>query len=164
MKNTLPKFSSADELDKLVDAFFKQLEGKKRTTTKTNTAKTVDAKPATLTGLALHLGFHSREQFERYESKGKFSANLKKGRLRIEAIYEKKLHQTTFGGAIFALKNLGLQSVKYSPKVQMLVNKNPVKWQTVVLNTATFSEYETLNGCAPFSVTFNLPAINIQTQ
>ena len=107
MKNTLPKFSSADELDKLVDAFFKQLEGKKHTTTKTNSAKTVDAKPATLTGLALHLGFHSREQFERYESKGKFAANLKKGRLRIEAIYEKKLHQSTFGGAVFALKNLG---------------------------------------------------------
>nr|WP_294796266.1 hypothetical protein [uncultured Mucilaginibacter sp.] len=58
----------------------------------------------------------------------------------------------------------GLQSIKYSPKVQMLVNKNPVKWQTVVLNTATFSEYETRNGQAPFSVTFNLPAINIQTQ
>ncbi len=58
----------------------------------------------------------------------------------------------------------GLQSIKYSPKVQMLVNKNPVKWQTIVLNTAAFSEYETLNGQAPFSVTFNLPSINIQTQ
>jgi hypothetical protein len=58
----------------------------------------------------------------------------------------------------------GLQSIKYSPKVQMLVNKNPVKWQTIVLNTATFAEYETLNGQAPFSVTFNLPSINIQTQ
>jgi hypothetical protein len=58
----------------------------------------------------------------------------------------------------------GLQSIKYSPKVQMLVNKNPVKWQTVVLNTATFAEYETRNGQAPFSVTFNLPGINIQTQ
>jgi len=58
----------------------------------------------------------------------------------------------------------GLQSIKYSPKVQMLISKNPIKWQTVVLNTATFSEYETLNGQAPFSVTFNLPGINIQTQ
>jgi len=58
----------------------------------------------------------------------------------------------------------GLQSIKYSPKVQMLTNKNPVKWQTIVLNTATFTEYETLNGQAPFSVTFNLPSINIQTQ
>ncbi|MFA6085576.1 hypothetical protein [Mucilaginibacter sp.] len=58
----------------------------------------------------------------------------------------------------------GLQSIKYSPKVQMLVNKNPVKWQTIVINTATYSEYETRNGCAPFSVTFNMPAVNIQVQ
>jgi len=58
----------------------------------------------------------------------------------------------------------GLQSIKYSPKVQMLVSTNPVKWQTVVINTATYSEYETLNGQAPFSVTFNMPSINIQTQ
>jgi hypothetical protein len=58
----------------------------------------------------------------------------------------------------------GLQSIKYSPKVQMLVSANPVKWQTVVINTATYSEYETLNGQAPFSVTFNMPSINIQTQ
>jgi len=58
----------------------------------------------------------------------------------------------------------GLQSIKYSPKVQMLVNKNPVKWQTIIINTATYSEYETRNGYAPFSLTFNLPAINIQTQ
>lgn len=58
----------------------------------------------------------------------------------------------------------GLQSIKYSPKVQMLMNKNPVKWQTIVINTATYSEYETLNGQAPFSITFNMPSINIQTQ
>jgi hypothetical protein len=58
----------------------------------------------------------------------------------------------------------GLQSIKYSPKVQMLINKNPVKWQTIVINTATYSEYETMNGQAPFSITFNMPSINIQTQ
>jgi hypothetical protein len=58
----------------------------------------------------------------------------------------------------------GLQSIKYSPKVQMMINANPVQWQTVVLNTATFTEYETINGQAPFSITFNMPSINIQTQ
>ncbi len=58
----------------------------------------------------------------------------------------------------------GLQSIKYSPKVQMMTNANPVQWQTVVLNTATFTEYETINGQAPFSITFNMPSINIQTQ
>ncbi|MCD8740388.1 hypothetical protein LT679_07220 [Mucilaginibacter roseus] len=58
----------------------------------------------------------------------------------------------------------GLQSIKYSPKVQLLVSRNPVKWQTVVVNTATYAEYETRNGQAPFSITFNMPAINIQAQ
>ena len=58
----------------------------------------------------------------------------------------------------------GLQSIKYSPKVQMMLSAGPVQWQTVVLNTATFSEYETINGQAPFSITFNMPSINIQTQ
>lgn len=58
----------------------------------------------------------------------------------------------------------GLQSIKYSPKVQMLASKNPVKWQTIVINTATYNEYETRNGQAPFSITFNLPSINIQAQ
>ncbi|QQL50342.1 hypothetical protein [Mucilaginibacter ginkgonis] len=58
----------------------------------------------------------------------------------------------------------GLQSIKYSPKVQILTSKSPVKWQTVVLNTATFVEYETRYGQYAFSVTFNLPSKNIQSQ
>ena len=58
----------------------------------------------------------------------------------------------------------GLQSIKYSPKVQMLINKNPVKWQTIIINTATYSEYETAYGQAQFSITFNMPSINIQSQ
>ncbi|PLW89782.1 hypothetical protein, partial [Mucilaginibacter sp.] len=58
----------------------------------------------------------------------------------------------------------GLQSIKYSPKVQMLTGRNPVKWQTVVVNTATYSEYDTRNQQAPFSITFSLPAINVQAQ
>ncbi|UEG54545.1 hypothetical protein LLH06_06170 [Mucilaginibacter daejeonensis] len=58
----------------------------------------------------------------------------------------------------------GLRSIKFSPKVQMLMARNPAKWQTIVINSATFAEYETRNGQAPFSITFNLPGINIQTQ
>ncbi len=58
----------------------------------------------------------------------------------------------------------GCQSMKYSPKVQMLVNKSPIKWKTVVVNTATFAETETNLGEYQFAVTFNLPSVNIQTQ
>jgi len=66
-----------------------------------------EPEPPTLSGLALHLGFNSRQEFERYEQTGEFAALIKRGRLRIEAEYEKKLHMQSPSGAIFALKNLG---------------------------------------------------------
>lgn len=65
------------------------------------------SEPPTLSGLAHHLGFDSRQTFELYERKGKYAALLKRARLQIEAEYEKKLHYQSSAGAIFALKNLG---------------------------------------------------------
>lgn len=57
----------------------------------------------------------------------------------------------------------GLQGLKYSPKVQILVSKSPIKWQTILLNTSSFTEYNTQVGRSDnFSVTFNMPSINIQ--
>lgn len=65
----------------------------------------------------------------------------------------------------------GCQSMKYSPKVQILASNSPfmpksddIKWQTIIVNTATFSEFETLLETYAFSVTFNLPSRNIQSQ
>lgn len=66
-----------------------------------------EPEPATITGLALYLGFSSRQAFEEYETKGKFADHLKRARLRIMADYEKKLHVTSSTGAIFALKSMG---------------------------------------------------------
>jgi hypothetical protein len=63
--------------------------------------------PALLTGLALFLGFNSRQEFEAYERGGKYKKQLNKARLRVEAEYEKKLHQQAPTGAIFALKSMG---------------------------------------------------------
>ena len=58
----------------------------------------------------------------------------------------------------------GCQSIKYSPMVQMCTQQSPVKWVTVILNTATFAEFESQLGAYPFAVTFNRPSINIQSQ
>lgn len=66
-----------------------------------------DAEPATLTGLALHLGFNSREEFEAYEINGPFAALIKRAKLRVECEYEKKLHYQSSTGAVFVLKSLG---------------------------------------------------------
>lgn len=58
----------------------------------------------------------------------------------------------------------GLQSIKYSVMVQMLVSNNPIKWQTIIINSSTFTEGDTQNDQSEFSITFNLPSKNIQTQ
>jgi len=64
-------------------------------------------KLVTFSGLASHLGFESRDAFAAYEQHGLFAPMLKRARLRIEAVYEKKLHHQSSSGAIFALKSWG---------------------------------------------------------
>ncbi|GGH03597.1 terminase small subunit [Mucilaginibacter phyllosphaerae] len=66
-----------------------------------------EPEPATLSGLALALGFTSISELEAYERDGKFAKLAKKARLKVEAEYEKKLHYQSSTGAIFFLKNLG---------------------------------------------------------
>lgn len=61
----------------------------------------------TMTGLALYLGFVSRQSMLDYEKKPEFSGTIKNARLRIEHEYEKQLYMDKCTGAIFALKNFG---------------------------------------------------------
>lgn len=63
--------------------------------------------PLTITGLAYHLGFESRQSLYDYEQKGEFSYMIKRARLRVEMGYEKALSGQMCTGSIFALKNMG---------------------------------------------------------
>jgi hypothetical protein len=58
-------------------------------------------------GLALHLGFASRQSLWEYGQKPQFSLPIKKALLRIEQQYEDHLLSKNATGAIFALKNFG---------------------------------------------------------
>ena len=58
----------------------------------------------TMTGLALFLGFCSRQSMYDYEEKSQFSYTIKRARTFIECEYEKMLHNGQCTGAIFALK------------------------------------------------------------
>ena len=111
-------FSTKAELTARIDAYFnhigKELYPVKRTLKKDKQAggetpekAASEQIPATIAGLALFLGFDSRQAFDVQEAKGKFAAILKRACLRIEAVYEEKLHMQSSSGAIFALKNLG---------------------------------------------------------
>jgi hypothetical protein len=79
-----------------------------------NNTETTDQKiwdrepePATLSGLALAIGFTSINEMEAYERDGEFADIVKKARLKVESEYEKRLHFQSATGAMFFLKSLG---------------------------------------------------------
>jgi hypothetical protein len=85
-----PKWDNPDEFGKAVDQYFEP-----------------ENAPHTWTGLALYLGFESRQSLEDYKSKDGFLTHIKKALLRVENIYEQRLIQNNAAGPIFALKNFG---------------------------------------------------------
>ena len=114
MKKTKPKFTSAEELGTIITQYFDWIEGKYHIIQKETKGILTDEKvwdrepePATIAGLAFHLGFTSRKQMEQYEANGKYGELIQRARLRVMADYEKKLHVASSSGAIFALKSLG---------------------------------------------------------
>jgi hypothetical protein len=82
-------YTTAGEIDAEIQEYFAK-DGKK-----------------TITGLAYHLGFESRQSFYDYEKDGEFSYTLKRARLKVEMGYEEGLHESACAGSIFALKNFG---------------------------------------------------------
>lgn len=60
-----------------------------------------------ITGLALYLGFESRQSLYDYLEKPEFSYYIKKALLHVENTYEKGLWDGKVVGPVFALKNMG---------------------------------------------------------
>jgi len=58
----------------------------------------------------------------------------------------------------------GMKALKAGCKVQICTNQAPAKWQTVIVNTASFAESETNMDVYPVTITFNMPSLNLQTQ
>lgn len=61
----------------------------------------------TVTGLALYLGFESRQSLFDYGLKDEFSYIIKRAKLAVENGYEHGLHTFKASGSMFALKNMG---------------------------------------------------------
>ena len=83
-------YTDPGQLEAAIQEYFANDEGKK-----------------TITGLAYHLGFESRQSLYDYEQKGDFSYIIKRARLKVEIGYEEALSGQMCTGAIFALKNMG---------------------------------------------------------
>jgi hypothetical protein len=103
------KFKTARTLASKAKAYFSFIEGEYSLETKTGKEQKVysrEPEPATITGLALFLGFNSRQELDDYEKNGEFGHVISRSRLRVENVYEKKLLKPSPMGAVFALKNM----------------------------------------------------------
>lgn len=86
-------YSTAEEMEAEIEAYI-------------SSCKANDEK-ATITGLAYHLGFESRQSIYDYKEEGEFSYIIKRALLFIESKYEQALHGNSVAGPIFVLKNMG---------------------------------------------------------
>jgi|SRR5690606_27525253 len=78
----------------------------------------------TITGLALFLGFESRQSFYDYGEKQEFAYIIKRARLVIENKYESALTDNNATGSIFALKNMGWKD----KTEQEITGKQEIVW------------------------------------
>ena len=100
-----PMFKNVDELEALINGYFKDCPD--TITAYTKDGEEYERKVPTINGLALYLGFCNRGSMYDYEKKEEFTNTIKKARARMEMIYEQHLTTGSPTGAIFALKNFG---------------------------------------------------------
>jgi len=98
-----PLFETAEALEQKIEDYF---ESCKPNVNGLGEIKSF-GETITISGLALYLGFESRQSFYDYEKHEEFSYIIKKARFRVECSYEKRLDSKNPTGAIFALKNMG---------------------------------------------------------
>ena len=109
------KFNTVEELDTVIQEYFDQcvsepIKDNQGFAIVTKQGQPVyDLNPPTITGLALALGFESRQSIYDYESKPEFSYSIKKARLTCEHFAEKygMTGQIPPAISIFILKNYG---------------------------------------------------------
>jgi len=106
-------FNTVEEMQVLIDRYFQDCKK--------------DNEPLTITGLALALGFTSRQAVMNYEgftdNNGRmFLDTIKTAKLRIENAYEKRNIENGRGGDIFALKQFDWtdkQEIKHSGEMNL---------------------------------------------
>lgn len=136
-----PKFKTVEELEDMVREYFQSLEQK-------DDEGRIYYLPATITGLALVLGFCSRQSLYDYEKIEEFSYIIKESRLMVENGYEKSLFSKHSTGAIFALKNMGwkdkseVESVNHNVELELSEEEKQKAVDRVTNGLREFEDYE----------------------
>lgn len=108
-----PKYTSADEIQELIDKYFIDCDGHTELDSdgnaicdKNGLPIIVGAKPPTVTGLALALGFNTRLALINYQGKREFANTITRAKTYIEEYAERRLFDRDgVNGAKFSLIN-----------------------------------------------------------
>lgn len=119
-----PKFETAEEMQEKIDVYFRECAGELLTDDAGNPILINDApfyvgkRPPTMTGLAMALGFSSRQSISNYRKKPAFESVLTVARTRVEMYAEQRLYDRDgVNGAKFNLiQNFGWSAEKAQRK------------------------------------------------
>lgn len=108
-----PKFKSKEEMQEKIDAYFMECEGTllmdkdgEVVISKSGQAVYIGRRPPTITGLALALGFRSRQSLLNYQAKKEFMDTVMRAKARVEQYTEESLFDPgKANGAKFSLAN-----------------------------------------------------------
>lgn len=125
-----PMYKNKEEIQEKIDAYFEECKGKILTddegniiTDKYGEAIYIDKKPLTITGLALALGFNSRQSLLNYQDKEEFVDTITRAKARVEQYAEERLFDKNgANGAKFSLAN-NFEGWKEKQEIEAKVSK-----------------------------------------
>ena len=108
-----PKYTSVEEIESKIEQYFEDCKGYpltdekgKQIFNKFGSPIFIDVHPPTVTGLALALGFTSRQALLNYQAKPQFVDTITRAKARVEQYAEERLFDRDgSNGAQFSLRN-----------------------------------------------------------
>lgn len=108
-----PMYTSVEEIESKIEQYFEDCKGYpltdekgKQVFNKFGSPIFIDVHPPTITGLALALGFTSRQALLNYQAKPKFVDTITRAKARVEQYAEERLFDRDgSNGAQFSLRN-----------------------------------------------------------
>ena len=108
-----PKYKTKEEIQEKIDAYFEECKGEvlrdadgNPILDKWSNPVVIGARPLTITGLALSLGFNSRQALLNYQGKKEFNDTILRAKAQVERYAEERLFDKDgANGAKFSLAN-----------------------------------------------------------
>lgn len=108
-----PFYNTKEEMQEKIDAYFEECKGRylkdadgQPVRDKYGYPVIIDARPLTITGLALALGFNSRQALLNYQAKDEFHDTILRAKAKVECYAEERLFDKDgANGAKFSLAN-----------------------------------------------------------